>query len=485
MTTQRGAADDTSVAPVPIHPAATTGPAGRGIPVPRSDPPAPVRGEAPAAAPDGFHRLHPLTPFLRGWVIVAAFAATVGRNLAEDVTARAIGLTMIFLIPAAGLYGYTAWRFTRYRIERDDLRLDTGLLVRRTRYVRLDRLQSVDIVQPLLARFTGLAILRLDLAGREHRERADGDGGEAASDLRYLSLGHAHRLRATLLTAAAGLGGDAPEAPHQRLAEVPPRRLVAAIALSPAPWVALFGAVAIAVPSLLTGTRAGFLGAVPLLGWLWHRTIRVFAAGYPYTVSTSPNGLRIDSGLLERAHATIPPGRVQAISVVEPLLWRPFGWATIRMNVAGRGPSVLLPVARRADALDLVGRLLPGVDLGRVRLDRPPRRAVLLAPLHWWALACGADDAAFVSRHGLLRRHTDVIAHAKVQSIRMVANPLVRVLGLADVQLDTTGGPVRVKAGLRGREEALRIVAAQAERSRLGRRRAVPGAEPPPGDGPP
>ncbi|CAO5190289.1 putative membrane protein [Frankia sp. AiPs1] len=470
---------------------AATGPAATGPAVqPRPVPPAPSSLASSAAQPgasDGYHRLHPLTPFLRGWVIVVAFAATVGRNFAEDVTARAIGLTMIFLVPAAGTYGYCAWRFTRYRIDRDGLRLDTGLLMRRTRYVRLDRLQSVDIVQPLLARMVGLAILRLDLAGRERKERADSDGGDSASDLRYLSIGHAQRLRAQLLVGAAGhptvtvgsigaaarIGVDGPaDSPRRLLAEVPPRRLVAAIALSPAPWLAIFGAAAIAVPSLLTGTRAGVLGAIPLLGWLWHRTIRVFAVGYPYMVSESVSGLRIDSGLLERAHATIPPGRVQAISISEPLLWRPLRWVTIRMNVAGGGPSILLPVARRDEAVALIGALLPGVDVAAVHLARPPRRALALAPVHWWVQACGADERVFVARHGLLRRHTDVIAHGKVQSIRLVANPLVGLLGLADVHLDTTGGPVRVRSGLRDRQEALSLVWGQAERSRLGRRRA-------------
>ncbi|MCK9898340.1 PH domain-containing protein [Frankia sp. AgB32] len=440
-------------------------------------PPAPQPQAAVVAGSDGFSRLHPLTPFLRGWVIIAAFVATVGRDLATDITARAFGLTMIFLVPAAGTYGYCAWRFTRYRIERDGLRLDTGVLVRRTRYVRLDRLQSVDILQPLVARMTGLAILRLDLAGRErreHRERHDADGGDSGSDLRYLSIGHARRLRAELLATATGQASDLAEAPHHRLAEVPPRRLIAAIALSPAPWVALFGAAAIAVPSLLTGTLAGVLGAIPLLGWLWHRTVRVFATGYPHILSESPNGLRIDSGLLGRAHATIPPGRVQAISIRGPLLWRPFGWVTVRMNVAGSGPSVLLPVARRADALALVRALLPGVDVAAVHLTRPPRRAVALAPLHWRALACGADEQVFVSQHGLLHRHLDVIPHGKVQSIRLVANPLARLLRLADVHLDTTGGPVRVKAAQRDGQEALRLVGGQAERSRPSRDCSLP-----------
>ncbi|MCM3883943.1 PH domain-containing protein [Frankia sp. R82] len=421
---------------------------------------------------DGYRRLHPLTPFLRGWVIVAAFAATVGRTFAEEVTARAIGLTLIFLVPAAGAYGYCVWRFTRYRLDRDGLRLDTGLLVRRTRYVRLDRLQSVDLVQPLLARLAGLAVVRLDFAGHERRDRSDSESGNATSDLRYLSLGQAQRLRTQLLAITVH-----PAAPQTSatLAEVPPTRLAAAIALSPAPWVAVFGVAAIAVPSLLTGTRAGVLGAIPLLGWLWHRTVRVFAIGYPYTVSESADGLRLDSGLIERAHATVPPGRVQALRITAPLLWRPFGWVNVRMNVAGSGPSVLLPVARHDEAMALVGALLPGVDVAAVALTRPPRRALLLAPAHWWVLACGADERIFVARHGLLHRQTDIIAHGKVQSIRLVANPLARLLRLADVHLDTTHGPVRIRSGPRDRQEATRLVFAQAERSRLGRHPDQPG----------
>ncbi|MEV7189393.1 hypothetical protein [Kitasatospora sp. NPDC093102] len=47
----------------------------------------------------------------------------------------------------------------------------------------------------------------------------------------------------------------------------------------------------------------------------------------------------------------------------EPLLWRRMGWVRVRMNVAGQdaaGGSLLLPVAPRAQALALLGRLWPG-----------------------------------------------------------------------------------------------------------------------------
>jgi putative membrane protein len=68
-----------------------------------------------------------------------------------------------------------------------------------------------------------------------------------------------------------------------------------------------------------------------------------------------------------------------------------------------------------------------------------------------------------------------VIPHAKVQSVRRTQGPWERRLGLATVHLDSTPGPVHVKAARRDAAEAHTMVAEQAERSRTGRREA--GAE--------
>ena len=68
-------------------------------------------------------------------------------------------------IPIGIAYGWFSWRNTHYRIGDDDLRLETGVLRKRSRRVRLDRLQAVDVVRPLVARALGLAELRLEVAG--------------------------------------------------------------------------------------------------------------------------------------------------------------------------------------------------------------------------------------------------------------------------------------------------------------------------------
>ena len=425
-----------------------------------------------------WQRLHPLTPLLRSWAVIGAVVLGAVRDFRGDLTADRLLLGVAVLIPTALVYGFLSWRFTRYRVSLEELHLETGLLIRRDRRLRLDRMQSVEVVRPLPARLTGLAALKLDLAG-------DDDTG---STLRYLSIGHAQHLRAELLARAAGIAPESGEAPERPLATVPEGRLLGSIALSAAPWGSLLLGVGFALPFLLTGTRAGLIGAVPFLAGVWHTTFNRFAAGFAFTVAESPDGLRISSGLLDRKHSTVPPGRVQAVRITAPLLWRSRGWVQVELNVAGDGPDVLIPVAPRAEAIALLARILPGADIDAVPLTRSPHRARWLSPAGWSRSACGADDRVFVVRHGVLRPRTDVIPHAKVQSIRLHQGPLQAAFGLASVALDSTGGPVRIRARLRDAAEAHRIVATQAERSRLGRRAALPErwmATPPPDGTPP
>ena len=82
-----------------------------------------------------------------------------------------------------------------YSIDAEALHLRTGVLNRQQRQARLDRLQAVDVVQPLLARFIGLAELRIEVAG----------GKGSAVRLSYLREGEAQNLRRVLLARAAGL----------------------------------------------------------------------------------------------------------------------------------------------------------------------------------------------------------------------------------------------------------------------------------------
>lgn len=425
--------------------------------------------ERPAEGGSRFaRRLHPLTPVARGWKAMAVVVAVWGQHAARSPETR-IGLAIAGAVfVAALLWGWLSWVFTVYRIEADDLRIDSGVLFRRTRHVHLGRLQAVDVVRPFIARLLGLAELKLQVAG----------GESAEGSLAYLRETDAQALRAELLARAAGVRPDAGEAPEQPLVVVPMPVLIGSVLLSVGTWVFLLPSVLLVGMSVGTGNEPLLLGFVPLFIAAWQFSVGRVLRYFDFTLSESPDGLRLAHGLVEHRHQTVPPGRVQAVRIVQPLLWRAKGWVRVEVNIAGYGKhddhenheSTLLPVAPLPVALGVLSRILPGVDVEAVPLSRVPRRARWHSPVRWRAMACGADDRVFVARRGILHRETDVIPHAKVQSVRRTQGPLERLLGLATVHLDTTPGPVHVTAPLRDADEAARLVHDQAEKSRIGRR---------------
>ncbi len=439
---------------------------------PPAERPAPrVSDVLPAAAGTGeYHRLHPLSPLLRGWKVFAAAVAIAAQQAYGDVSVPWLLGAVAVSVPLGVAYGWLAWRVTRYRIGPDDLRLETGILHKRSRQVRLDRLQAVDVVRPFVARVLGLAELRLEVAG----------GSSSEAPLAYLSEEAAHRLRAELLARAAGLHHETPEAPEHILLEVPLARLVESTVRSVAVLSALVALLLLAVMAVIA-SEISLLGfAVPFALAIIPVTVGSVVVAFGFTVAESPDGLRLRHGLLETRAQTVPPGRVQAVRLTEPLLWRSKGWCKVEVDVAGyvgegQGrASVLCPVAPRTQALRLVARVLPGVDVDAVPLAGVPPSARWLDPFAWRQLGVGADDRVLVTRRGRLTRVTDVVLHEKVQSVRLAQGPVQRRLGLASVHLDTTPGPVTATAAHRDQHEARALVDAEVERARVSRASARP-----------
>ena len=420
-------------------------------------------------------RLHPVTPLRRAWAPVAVLIGWAVHD--PDQTQRQLTrltptLLLIILalfVPAAALYGFLTWWYTHFAVTEAELRIRTGLVFRRTAHIRLERIQAIDVTQPLLARVAGVAKLKLDVIGTDKKD-----------ELAFLGEREARALRAELLARAAGFAPETAhevgEAPARELLRTPPRDLAIALVLTGATWATLAAALVVppvlwfATHSLWTVLATG----VPLLGAAGASSVGRFVGEYDWTVGESPDGLRIDHGLLDRTHETVPPGRVQTVRIVEPLLWRRRGWVRVELDVAGSSNSVLVPVAPREVAEAIVARVLPGVVVPPASaLSRPPRRAGRCVPVWWRGYGLAVTDAVFASRHGLLRRSLALVPHAKVQSVRLAQGPWQRLWRLAAVHVDT-GANKTVTARLRDVEEAAELLRAQAERSRTGRRDARP-----------
>ncbi|MBT2421711.1 PH domain-containing protein [Streptomyces sp. ISL-22] len=420
-------------------------------------------------------RLHPVTPLRRAWAPVAVVIGWAAHDPDQAqrqltrLTTTTLLIALAVIVPAAALYGFLTWWFTHFAVTDTELRIRTGLVFRRTAHIRLERIQAIDVTQPLLARVAGVAKLKLDVIGTDKKD-----------ELAFLGAEEARTLRAELLARAAGFAPETAhevgEAPSTQLLRVPPGVLAVSVVLSGATWGTL--AAALVVPTVLwlatESVWTVLATAVPLFGAAGASSVGRFVTEYDWTVGEAPDGLRLDHGLLDRAHETVPPGRVQTVRIVEPLLWRRRGWVRVELDVAGSANSVLLPVAPREVAESVVARVLPGVTVpAGAAVSRPPRRAGRCVPVWWRGYGLAVTDAVFAARTGLLRRSLALVPHAKVQSVRLAQGPWQRLWGVADVHVDT-GANKTVTARLRDAAEAAQLLRAQAARSRTGRRDARP-----------
>lgn len=465
--------------PGPSQPAASSGqPAGAGPSNAASAGPiAPGTGRGRPVSPspdytEGWRRLHPLSPLVRSGRGVLAILAVAGLStsgaLGQASGQRWYDVAVPVVVAGAAVVN---WLVTRWKIDGATLRIETGLLRRDSRQLPLARIQAVDLVRPFLARMLGLAELRVRLAGAP-----EGDGR-----LAYLTEPAAVTLRARLLAAHYGLDPATPEPAEQIMVTVPAGRLIGSVLL------ATVGLAAVAVPAgvlLVAYSPARLFAAVaPLLWWallsgslLWQRV----SSQYGFTVAASPDGVRIRRGLLGTVAETIPVARVQAVRMIEPLLWRPFGWRRLEVDVAGGeghdrpegGASVrkaLLAVGPQDES-----RLLLHVALGDAAptLTKPPGRAWWKAPLSYHYLAAGHDDSVAVTVTGRIRRVTMWVPLAKTQSVRLAQGPWQRKLRLATVHLDAAGKHARAEFAQRSYGEARALVDELAALSRSARRRA-------------
>ena len=452
-----------------------------------SDRPLPA---APSLARDaGWHRLHPLSPLVRaGRQMMSLLVVLVGIAVLNQHQDGNLVADLVVIV-AALVGGFVSWLVTRWQLAGGVLRIDTGLLRRDSRRFPLSQIQAIDVVQTGLARLLGLAELQLRIAGGDSAR-----GGRLAC----LRLADAEQLRRQLLAlAAVPAGGLAPQVtglsyqaeavpdpagqPAARmLFRVRAARLSVAILLSRSGATALVVAVATWLTVQFSGS-AGVLApflpvAFGVVAALWRR----FNGEYGTTVVAAQDGIRLRSGLVQTTAETIRPGRIQAVRLVEPLIWRAFGWCRLEVDVAdarqrredraeGQRLRALIPVGSRAEAGLLLAELLAGPPLPA---QPAPARARWKAPLSYHFLSWNADDRYVVAARGRVCRETTWVPLEKVQSIRWVQGPLQRSLGLATVHLDVAGKRVSAKIEDRDSTEALQILAALPDLARAARSRA-------------
>ncbi len=410
-------------------------------------------------------RLHPLSPLLRAGRVLVAAAALSADEITSHLPRPALaGLLLPGALVVGAVAGWWSWSNTGYRVTAEEVEMWTGMLFRRHRRLPLARLESIDIARPLAARLFGLAQLRLEAVSDSKSEVR----------LSYLDYTTAVRVgeelrarREQAMAASEGSKNSSSVVPPRQVVRIEGRELLLGTVVGRllAVWPVVF-VITVAILSIMGPAAA--LGFGPVAAFVPVMIGLAEAEGlYRFTLSEGSGGLQISRGLLNEMHQQVPVDRIQAVAVVEPLLWRPFRRARLVVDVAGyrggeqeerRRASVLLPIAPLPVVAAVLQRVRPGLGLEALSHRRAPLASRWRAPLRWrtYSVAWTAEHA--VMRRGLLLRRTDIVPHVKVQSFRITQGPWQRVLALATLHLDTAGTEIRARAPHRGRHEAERLV---------------------------
>jgi putative membrane protein len=379
----------------------------------------------------------PLTPILQlvngsPIVLVAFFAVGLSWLI--------LLIGVIFLV-VGGLGYWASWRKNFFWInEKGELEARSGIFFRRSRQLRISRLQSVDILRPPVARLLGYSSLKVEVAG----------SGDSRVILSYLSVGKAQELRSEILSVAKEEQAFTQSAERENHWQwrVPNGRLVASMVLT----TSTFFVIVVAVASAVIALRGSGLVALALAVGGFAASLAGITSLFNFSVGRNERGIAISHGFFTTAHYTVSPIRIQAICLVQPIAWRPFGWYQIAINVAGTdqsgkksGPRFLIPVVHEDALPELFRELLPSWNL-ETEDEWLASATTSRWRFPWQAtrLAVSVTPDLFVVRSGALTRRVSAAPHERIQSIRITQGPWERKLGISSLHADSVPGPVRL-----------------------------------------
>ena len=395
-----------------------------------------------------WHRVRLITPLLEGWKIVTGVLAFVMAQNLDDLErayrfiseqgfslAGQVGYYLLGLVALIALWvglGLLSWWWRAYAVDADGVYLRSGILSRRLRTARLPRIQSVDVVHPLLGRVFGVGRLTVEVAG----------GRDSRVVIGFLTTRELQALRDRILDLAAGhidlpgpaseegavgasAAGDdtgsigdavsasrpegltpegaadskaapAPRSPGLRASHFQEhplysvdgatllgsllRSVLLYMSLIPPITLIVVGIVAYAIGDPPRGgvlaIATTFISTVAgVVSLAWSR----FNNAWNFQAAATPSGIRMRYGLTSDTSRTLPPGRVHGVGIAQPILWRGKDWWKVNVTVAGREDrsqdgqnrqtsNLLLPVGTRDTALRALWLVVP--DLGVPDPDR-------------------------------------------------------------------------------------------------------------------
>ncbi|WP_158541058.1 PH domain-containing protein [Sporosarcina sp. BI001-red] len=309
-----------------------------------------------------------------------------------------LGIILVVYLVSSG---FIKWRRFTYWFEDGELRIESGLFVRKKRYIPFERIQSLNYTEGIFHRPFGLVKVQV--------ETAASSAGEAEAELTAVTRDDADLIKIRIAEGKKrkmqetgdpsevemdGVGSVETEPEEKRVFSLNPKQLVLLATTSGGIGV-IFSGVAIFLSQFgeflpldkVSDELAGLIEfgvfiivLLVLVGlfvaWLLSVAMTFFSY-YGFTVRVSDEELIITRGLIEKKRTTIPLSRIQSVSFVENPVRQLFGYGRVLVHSAGAaddGSKIqLFPLVKKRALYEPLQEIFPELDL-REPLEKLPKR---------------------------------------------------------------------------------------------------------------
>ncbi|WP_407271774.1 PH domain-containing protein [Radiobacillus sp. PE A8.2] len=340
------------------------------------------------------------------------------------------------------LFSFLTWyRFT-YKIDDDQIKIESGIIIRKERFISKNRIQSIDLTEGIVHRIFGLVKVEVQTAGSSTSaeaglkavKRAEGEAireqlknkskiDEVENELEepseindeHVEQGPVRKLSFIYLFIAATTSGGIGVFLSlfalfgSQITQFIPEEFVEGVY----DWAIHLSIIIIVVLAIL----------IAIVLWLM-AIAGTFLKYSFFTIKRNNDELFIARGLLERKQLTIPLKRIQAVRIEENPLRQPFGFATIAVEIAGGSSeqgegfsTVLFPLIKKTEIEAFLSDFLPSFELTKKWKPLPTRsmrryliRAVapvliVLTPVSYFFFSYAWIALIFILAAGLLGWH--------------------------------------------------------------------------------
>ncbi len=427
-------------------------------------------------------RQHPIVIFTGIFKELKSF---VGPILIALLLSRGDGFLsfdMFFFLFLGGMlilslvWGFLKWFFFIYDYEDGVLHTKSGIIIKKHRYIKKERVQTINLKAGPILRILQLVSLQIETAG---------GFAEPELNIAAVSISKAKRLKELLKSNhEKEVNEGKKEVTEERKEEAKPvsnhrhvlsfKTLIVAgltsggvgiifsiigivfsqviVFIPDEMWEMFFEQFMITVDQFMASSIVGaiaFLVFVILItSWILSAARMIISYAF-FTIERGGDDIQITRGLLEKKQLTLKLHRIQAVTIIEGIIRQPFGFATLQVEVAGGASqdesytTIIHPLIKVSQIQHFLDEMIPEYKYTQADIKPLPKRSLkrymirgvapflLLLPIFYFVPFAWIGSIIFLPIGYLAyRRYKDGGSYVKDDMLQIRFRKIARVTAL-------------------------------------------------------